>query len=142
MEVRASKESVASVEKVGAVIRMQLTPLVSSVLDYLSRQEVASIPDLRTIASLMNISPSHLCHLFKAHTGVPFSRYVKSVRMRRARKLLQETCMTVKQVMLEVGISDHSHFSKDYKRAFGESPTETRRDCSERQKDYSIPATK
>jgi AraC-like DNA-binding protein len=130
MEARASKESSATMEEAGAVIRTQLTPLISSVLDYLSHQEVASIPDLRTIASYMNISPSHFCHIFKAQTGVPFTRYVKSVRMRHARKLLQETCMTVKQVMFEVGISDHSHFSKDYKREFGENPTETRRNAA------------
>jgi AraC-like DNA-binding protein len=35
--------------------------------------------------------------------------------------------LSVKQVMVKVGLADHSHFARDYKREFGESPSETRR---------------
>lgn len=100
--------------------------LVTLLLDHLSRQEPARMPSIDTLAASLNMSPSHLRHIVKQRTGVSFRRYVRTLRLRRARQLLQETFWIVKQVMLEVGVSDHSHFAKDYKNEFGESPTQTR----------------
>lgn len=100
--------------------------LVSLLLDHLSKQELARMPSIDSLAATLNMSPSYLRHIVKQRTGVSFTRYVKGLRLRRARKLLQETFWSVKQVMLEVGVSDHSHFAKDYKKEFGESPTQTR----------------
>ena len=57
-------------------------------------------------------------------------RYLKHARLDRARQLLQETQLAVKQVSIEVGIFDHSHFARDYKKEFGESPSDTRRSPS------------
>lgn len=62
----------------------------------------------------------------KQQTGISFTRQIKRLRLRRAQLLLRETCWNVKEVMNQVGLSDHSHFAKDYKKEFGESPTETR----------------
>jgi len=38
---------------------------------------------------------------------------------------LAETNLRVKEVMHKVGINDLSHFVRDYKKVFGESPSET-----------------
>ena len=100
--------------------------LVTQLLDHLSRQEPARMPSIGALAASFNMSTSHLRHIVKQRTGVSFSRHVRTLRLRRARQLLQETLWSVKQVMLEVGVSDHSHFAKDYKKEFGESPTQTR----------------
>ena|SRR5215472_8608949 len=99
---------------------------VTLLLDHLSRQEPARMPSIGMLAASFNMSPSHLRHIVKQHTGMSFGRYVRTLRLRRARQLLQETFWSVKQVMLEVGVCDHSHFAKDYKKEFGESPTQTR----------------
>lgn len=100
--------------------------IVSVLLNHLSQQAPAHMPTLESVAESLNLSPGYLRHIIKQQTGTSFSRHIKTLRMRRARQLLQETCWTVKQVMIEVGISDHSHFAKDYKKEFGESPTQTR----------------
>jgi AraC-like DNA-binding protein len=100
--------------------------LASAVLSHLSGQEPSHMPTVHSLAAIFNISASHLRHVLKQQTGLSFSRHVRILRLRRARQLLQDTCMTVKQVMVEVGMSDHSHFAKDYKKEFGESPTQTR----------------
>lgn len=95
-------------------------------VEHLSKQVGAQMPTVNSLAAAVNVSPSHLRHIFKRKIGVSFGRYVKGLRLRRARQLLQETFWTVKQVMSHVGVSDHSHFAKDYKKEFGESPTQTR----------------
>jgi len=100
--------------------------LIRAILDFLAAEDLAQVPDLNVLAATLNLSPSHLRHLLKEQTGISFGRHVKNVRLQKARKLLQETCLSVKEVMISVGMSDHSHFAKDYKKEFGESPTATR----------------
>jgi AraC-like DNA-binding protein len=100
--------------------------IASVLLAQLSGAGPANIPTLEVLAESLNLSAGRLQHIIKQETGIPFTRHVKVLRLQRARKLLQETCWTVKQVMIEVGISDHSHFAKDYKKQFGETPTQTR----------------
>ncbi|HEV2986891.1 MAG TPA: helix-turn-helix transcriptional regulator [Candidatus Angelobacter sp.] len=100
---------------------------VSAVLSHFVEQNLAKVPGIASIATSLNISASRLRRIFKQKTGVSFGRYIKTVRLQRARKLLQETRLSVKQVRIEVGLFDHSHFARDYKKEFGESPSETRR---------------
>ena len=106
-------------------------PRIAAVLDYLSIQSPMPVASLESIAISLNLSPSRLRSIFVDHTGTSFCRYMKHLRMHRARKLLQETMLSVKQVRIEAGLADHSHFARDYKREFGESPTDTRRFSSE-----------
>jgi transcriptional regulator GlxA family with amidase domain len=78
---------------------------------------------LAELAAKMNLSPSRFSHLFRSECGCAPGAYVRSLRLERARALLAETNLSVKQVMSVVGMSDPSHFVRDFKRKFGESPT-------------------
>lgn len=79
------------------------------------------------IARLVNLSPSHLHHLFKAETGTSPTRYRKTLRLERARELLATTFLSVKQVMTTAGLKNQSHFVKDFKKAYGVTPSQYRR---------------
>jgi transcriptional regulator GlxA family with amidase domain len=79
------------------------------------------------IARLVNLSPSRLQHLFKAETGTPLTQYLKSLRLERARELLETTFLSVKQVMTTAGLKNKSHFVKDFRKAYGMTPTQYRR---------------
>ena len=103
---------------------------VAAVLSHITEQGIANISSMASIAISLNISSSRLRRIFKQKTGVSFGRYLKHARLDRARQLLQETQLAVKQVRIEVGIFDHSHFARDYKKQFGESPSDTRRSPS------------
>jgi len=46
--------------------------------------------------------------------------------MRQAKKLLETTFMSVKEIMGRVGISDKSHFLRDFKRDHGATPAQHR----------------
>ena len=100
---------------------------VSAVLGHIVEQDLAKAPGIASIAKSLNISASRLRRIFKQKTGVSFGRYIKTVRLQRAQTLLQETRLSVKQIRIEVGLFDHSHFARDYKKEFGESPSETRK---------------
>jgi transcriptional regulator GlxA family with amidase domain len=83
---------------------------------------------VKDIASALNLSVSRFQHIFKQQTGVSPARYQKMRRLLRARQLLNTTFFTVKQVMAAVELADPSHFSRDYKQLFRETPSKTRQE--------------
>jgi|SRR5947208_2179114 len=83
---------------------------------------------LRKMAESVNLSPTHLCGLFKVEIGMPPARYLRQLRMNNARHLLATTFLSIKEVMIEVGFTDESHFVRDFKRLYGKTPTQYRRE--------------
>jgi len=82
---------------------------------------------LSKLAQSVNLSPTRLCYLFKAETGTPPARYLRTLRMHDAATLLAETFLSVKEIIARVGFTDESHFVRDFKRIHGVTPTEYRK---------------
>lgn len=82
---------------------------------------------LGEIARAVNLSTPRLRYLFKAETGLTPAQHLKTLRMQRAKELLEGTFLNVKQIMLQVGINDESHFVRDFREKYGLPPTEYRR---------------
>lgn len=77
---------------------------------------------VRDLAADVGLSVSHLSRLFREHTGRCPGAYLQDLRLVRARILIERTSLSVGQVMAQVGISDPSHFARDFRRAHGYSP--------------------
>jgi AraC-like DNA-binding protein len=103
---------------------------VKRVLDLMDANLHRSIA-LGELSQAVNLSPWRLCHLFKNEIGIPPLKYLKALRMERAKVLLASTFLSIKQIMNSVGIRDESHFVKDFKRVHGLTPSQYRvRTCS------------
>jgi AraC family transcriptional regulator len=76
------------------------------------------------VARLVSLSPWHFTHLFKAETSQSPMQYLKHMRMKQAEQMLAETLLSLKEVVAAVGLSDRSHFSREFKRLHGLSPRE------------------
>ena len=85
---------------------------------------------LREMAETVNLSPWWLCHLFKAHMGTSPERFVAKLRLEKARELLENSFLSVKEVMIDVGMSDPGHFSRSFKVAYGVTPAKYREQVS------------
>ena len=81
---------------------------------------------LEVLAQSVNLSTSRFRHLFKAETGTTPAQYVKSLRMSRARNLVETTFLNIKQIMCSIGVHDKRHFAKDFERSYGLNPTQYR----------------
>ena len=81
---------------------------------------------LDKIAGAVHLSIWHLCHLFKSETDETPVRYLKAIRMRQAKILLEDRLLSVKEVMNKVGMRDQSHFAKDFRRVYGLTPSQFR----------------
>ena len=99
-------------------------PRVALALGFLSGG-TSSAP-LAEAARRMNLSSSRLRHLLRKETGVSPNRYLKRQRLMQAKEVLEATFLSVKEVMHSVGFTDYSHGVRDYKAAFGETPTQSR----------------
>ena len=78
---------------------------------------------LGEFANSVNLSVWRLCHIFRSETGVSPIQYLRFLRMERARHLLQTSFLSVIEITRIVGLRDDSHFVRDFKKAYGETPT-------------------
>ncbi|HWS99643.1 MAG TPA: AraC family transcriptional regulator [Pyrinomonadaceae bacterium] len=78
------------------------------------------------LAKFVNLSSSRLHQLFKEETGLPPAKYLRLLRMERAVELLETSYLSVKEVMAKVGVTDESHFVRDFKKTYGLTPARYR----------------
>jgi two-component system response regulator YesN len=74
------------------------------------------------IAQSVRLSTSHLRHVFKDETGTSLTGYLRELRLRRAKQLLETTFLTVKEVASAVGIDGVSHFVRDFEKIYRMTP--------------------
>lgn len=82
--------------------------------------EPLAVPD---IAAYLNVSESHLQHLFKHIHGQSVLRSVKEIRMNWASRLLDNAALPIGDVAALCGFSDSNYFSTVFARHFGVPPT-------------------
>ena len=81
---------------------------------------------LSDLARRTGVSVSRLSHLFKDEVGTSPRQYLKSLRLRRARYLLENSLLSVKEVAAQVGLTAGA-LIRDFRRAHGTSPGRHRR---------------
>jgi len=104
----------------------QLDPSVQKALELLEQGSLSAQMPLSAVASSVHVSSSHLRHLIKREIGMSANHYVKMLRLKRARELLESSFLSVKEVMSSVGMNDISHFVREYKSVFGCRPSQSR----------------
>ncbi len=75
----------------------------------------------------VKMSSRQLQRLFRETMGVTMTRHYVRLRLRRARELLIQTDMPMRDIATACGFQAMSHFSKSYHREFGYSPNMERK---------------
>jgi AraC-like DNA-binding protein len=76
------------------------------------------------IARHVGMSASHFAHRFTAVARVSPMRFVKHVRLEKARALMLAEPVRVQEAAARVGYESASHFTRDFKIAYGAAPAE------------------
>lgn len=105
-------------------------------LDAASRDGYPSIQELATICG---ISRGHVMRMFKVSTGEALQRFITIERLGKARHMLAEDRLSVKQIAGQLHFCNTAHFSNAFRRAEGVTPSQYRmRSRAERTgRDYS-----
>ncbi len=78
------------------------------------------------LASKMGLGRSQFYRKIKALTNYTPVELLRNIRLKRSRELLAKTQKTVGEIAYEVGFSTPAYFSRCYKEAYGETPTDLR----------------
>jgi transcriptional regulator GlxA family with amidase domain len=79
------------------------------------------------MARFVDLSVSHLQHLFKSDLEQSPAQYVQALRLERARELLETSSLSVKQILIRIGVKDRSNFERRFKHVYKLTPVQYRR---------------
>ena len=86
---------------------------------------------LASLARVFDYSESHICRLIQANLSRSFTDIVRELRMSRAQDYLENTKLKIAEITELVGYESVDHFSRTFKKRFGKSPLEHRKESSQ-----------
>jgi len=78
--------------------------------------------DVNYIASELSMSKSKLYAKLKSVTGKSLVEIVLNYRLRKAARIMIEEDLSIREVIMQVGIESQSYFTRVFKKEFGETP--------------------
>lgn len=101
--------------------------LAESRFDHISWQAES----LDEVVKASGLSKSRFIHLFKDLTGASPWKYILSLKVERAKELLAEEHLSVRDIAETLGFTDQLYFSRLFKKHTGLSPMAFRKDIKE-----------
>lgn len=118
------------VEKMGNACRNvigvkqgQTVSVIKVAKDYIMSRYQKDI-SLDEVSRIVNISPYYFSKIFKDQTGKNFIEYLTELRIEKAKQLLSQTEMSMKEICANIGYTDPNYFSRTFKKNVGITPTD------------------
>ena len=131
-----NERGTTSGEKFDQQVEIPPLPMGSSEEDELMKRVMAFIEDqldnsdvtIDDMALAVGVSRSGLHRKVKSMLGTSPMEFLREARIRKAAQLLSQTSKTVSEVAYACGFSDPKYFSKCFKAAIGQTPTEYKKE--------------
>ena len=81
---------------------------------------------MQDAAAALRYSDAYFCKLFKQCFKVNFSAYLNEYRVEKARQLIADPRISLKDISTACGYSDSNYFTRVFKRLTGQTPSEYR----------------
>ena len=117
---RAYQARLGSGEETGAY-----SAYVSQALSYINLHYAEAGLSVQEVASSVGVTGDYLSRQFRQVTGIPVQEYLRRYRFARSMELLQSE-MSVGDVAAAVGFGSLCHFSREFKKELGVTPTQYR----------------
>jgi len=83
--------------------------------------------NVEILAEKVYLSAGYLSAIFKEATGMNLNRFIREVRMNKAKELLENSTKKITQIAREVGFSNTSYFCRSFREFFGSTPESCRK---------------
>ena len=87
---------------------------------------------VQELADAMAMSTSQITRKLRALISHSPGQLIRSIRLQRAADLLAANAGNVAEIGYQVGFNDQSHFSRTFKRHYGKTPVDYRREAGRR----------
>jgi len=82
---------------------------------------------LEDAAKTVGLSPKYLSRIFKSETGTGFSEYRIDLKIREAKKMLEQTGYNINQISDKLGYENVESFIRAFKKITGTTPSDFRK---------------
>lgn len=108
-------------------------PLINRMLVHI-RQHIHQPEKLRVdhLAASFNLSANYVGEYFRKFTGESLQHYITQYKIKLVQQRLAYSALTVSQIADELGFTDESHLSRQFKKHSGVSPLEYRKNRTQR----------
>ncbi len=119
-------------EKAGVAVKSREIPeaLKKSVVYTIENYQSAT---MQSTAGACGLSYNYFSHLFNEHFGMNYSKYLISVRVKEAEKMLISSAKSITDIAEETGFSSTSHFISAFRKIKGTTPVKFRRELHAQQ---------
>jgi two-component system response regulator YesN len=99
---------------------------VKKITDYIDASFTEDIM-LGSLSKKFNLSLGYLSGLIKKETGKTYTDYVVGKRLQLAKQLLNDSSLSIQEIVERVGYKDYFHFNKLFKKHYGITPSKYRK---------------
>lgn len=110
----------------GDIRESRTSKMREELIDYVAKHVFQYDFGLDQIADAFHLSQSYLSRFYKQETGYTFTQYVTNLRLDRAKRLLTETELPLKDIVARVGYIDTASFVRKFKSCEGVTPGQFR----------------
>ncbi|WP_432663485.1 response regulator [Wukongibacter baidiensis] len=93
----------------------------NDILEYINGNYTKDM-ELNKCAGEFHTSPNHISRMFKKYLGKNFIAYLNELRIKKAKELLNDTELSIKEVADKVGYNNLNYFYKNFKKLTGVTP--------------------
>lgn len=97
--------------------------IILPAVDYIHKNYTGDTISIAELSKLCGITPEYFRKIFRSFYGVSPLKYINDLKISRAAELIRSGMYSVTDAALMSGYTDISHFSREFKRATGISPS-------------------
>lgn len=121
----------ANTEQISSLVTEKRQSMIEQVEAFLHENYHRDL-SLEEVAESVHLTPHYFSKLFKKQTGQTFIDYVTTLRIEKAKELLRDERLNIKEVCYDVGYKDPNYFSRVFKKWTNLTPKEYRQQYSSR----------
>ena len=97
--------------------------LLEKIINYVETNIANTELSVEDLSSHLLMSPGHTWRKVNSLTGMATNEFIRTIRLKKAIKLMEESNLNISEIAYKVGFSSHSYFTKCFREQYGKSPS-------------------